>query len=59
MGKKEYYTAEGIDETIILTIMSSEVDNRVWCVGMKKDDITHRVREVDGFYDLNELKLIK
>jgi hypothetical protein len=55
---KKYYTAEGIDKTLMLSIMGSEVQNRVWCVGVKKDDTTYRVREIDGFYDINILQPI-
>lgn len=54
----KYYTTEGIDKTLILLVMGGEVLNRVWCVGVKKEDTTFRVREVDGFYDIDILQPI-
>ena len=59
MKEKIYYTAEGIDKTIVLSIMGSEVQNRVWCVGYKKNDKTFRIRTVDGFYESDKLKEAK
>jgi len=54
-----YYTVEGVDKTIVLRIMGSEVDKRVWCVGYKKDDKSFRFRNVDGFYKIDELNEVK
>lgn len=58
MKINQYYTVEGIDKTLMLIIMGSEVLNRVWCVGVKKNDITYRVRKIDGFYDIDTLQPI-
>lgn len=54
----EYFVTEDIDKSIILKAMGSEVDGRVWCVGILKSDKTHRMRDYDGFYVLDNLKKI-
>lgn len=54
-----YYTTNDIDKTILLQIKGSEVDGKVWCVGVLKHDKTHRKRDFDGFYSTNELQQAK
>lgn len=53
--ENNYYTAEGIDKSIILKFIGPSVENRVWCVGYKRGDKTHRIREADGFYNIDHL----
>jgi len=54
---KEYFVTEELsDKTIVLHVMGSEVYGRVWCVGRKKEDLTHRMRQYDGFYYVSNLK---
>jgi len=55
---KEYYIVEELDKTILLRTMGSDVDGRMWCVGVKRNDKTHRMRDYDGFYNLSELKKV-
>ena len=55
----KYFVSEDLDKTIILKVMGSDVDGRIWCVGVLKNDKTHRVREYDGFYVVDGLKKVK
>ena len=59
MKKGNFYVKEGLDETIILHTDGSGVENRIWCVGYLKRDLSYRMREYDGFYNLEDLKKIK
>lgn len=57
---KNYYITEDLDESIILTAIGGVVDGRMWCVGVRKNDKTHRMRNFDGFYSVEKLeKIIK
>jgi len=56
--KKKYFVTEELDETIILLSDGGDCDGRVWCVGVDKKDVYHRMRDYDGFYNLSDLKLL-
>ena len=56
--KKVFYITEELDKTIMLEVMGGEVGGRVWCVGRCKNDLTHRKRNFDGFYNVSTLKKI-
>lgn len=55
---KEYFVTEELDKTIILQTIGGDVNGRIWCVGVKEKDKTHRMREYDGFYNISDLKKI-